>query len=74
MTYDISDKLLRLSQILEKLMEILKCFILKLKLFRPLPSVNFEGYWRVATPILVSRNCLRYLQAILIIGEVVLVT
>ena len=65
---NISYKLLRSSQWLEKSMEILELSTLQ-KQIRPLHTYSMlEHIERVAITKLTPRNCLRYLQATLVTG------
>ena len=66
--YNISHKLLRPSQFLEKIYEN-SGMVHFAEINQPPPSYSMLQYiGRVATPKLVSRNCLRYLQTTLIMG------
>ena len=66
--YNISDKLLRPSQFLENVLEILEGSTLQK--YTQCPRLNVAAYWQSSnTAKRVPRNCLRYLETTLIMGE-----
>ena len=68
-TRNISFKLSRPRQFLEKFMKILEWSTLQEINQAPTPYSMLQHIGRVATPKLVPRHCLRYLQTTLIMGE-----
>ena len=61
---NISHKLLRTSQLLEKIMEILECSTLHIS--GPFLLLNVAAYWNCSNNEACAKNCLRYLKTTLI--------
>ena len=72
--YNISHKLLRPSQFLEKFIEILQWSTFAEINQAPPPYSMLQYIGRLANPELVPRNYLRYLQTTLIMGAAGLVS